>query len=116
MGGGCFSSKSGQKMDRGGAYYARFVARNIVESDMAERCEISVSYGIGLANPLSVTIDTFGTEKVQIERIEQFVRDKFDFRPGNIVKELGLSAPIYKETACYGHFGRAEFPWERRKK
>jgi len=83
---------------------------------MAERCEISVSYGIGLAKPLSVTVDTFGTEKVQIEKIEQYVRDKFDFSPKNIVKELGLTAPHYRETACYGHFGRDEFPWERRKK
>ena len=113
MGGGCFSSKSAQKMDRSGSYYARFVARNIIEQNKAKRCEISVSYGIGLVEPLSVTVDCFDTNKVAMEKIEAFVRDNFDFRPANVIKELGLTQPIFKETACFGHFGRAEFPWER---
>jgi len=114
-GGGAFSSKSPQKMDRSGAYFARYAARNVIENDMADRCEISVSYGIGMAAPIAISIETFGTEKVQVEKIQQYVEENFNFRPANIIKELDLLRPIYKETAAFGHFGRAEFPWEQRK-
>ena len=112
-GGGAFSSKNGTKVDRSGAYYARYVAKNIVAKDFADKCEIAVSYGIGLAEPLSIYIETFGTHKQPLAKIEQYVKKNFDFRPANIIKELGLWKPIYMPTACYGHFGREEFPWER---
>lgn len=114
-GGGAFSSKSPQKMDRSAAYFARYAARNVIENDMADRCEISVSYGIGLAAPISLSIETFGTEKVQLEKIQQYVEENFNFCPANIIKELDLARPIYRETACFGHFGRPNFPWEQRK-
>jgi len=113
VGGGCFSSKNATKVDRSGAYYARYVAKNVVAAGLADKCEIQVSYGIGLAEPISVYIETFGTNKKQIEEIEAFVKSNFDFRPSNIINELGLLKPIYKNTACYGHFGRGEFPWEK---
>lgn len=116
MGGGCFSSKNATKVDRSGAYYARYVAKNIVHYNLADRCEIEVSYGIGLANPLSINIECFGSEKVAIEEVYKFVQNNFDFSPQNIIDELGLLKPIYKNTACYGHFGREEFPWEQIKK
>lgn len=112
VGGGCFSSKNATKVDRSGAYYARYVAKNIVANKLADRCEIQVSYGIGLADPLSLYIETFGTERTSIENIYKFVAQNFDFRPSNIIKELDLLKPIYKQTACYGHFGRSEFSWE----
>jgi len=113
-GGGCFSSKNATKVDRSGAYYARYVAKNIVQAGLADKCEIAVSYAIGLAEPISVYIDCFGTNKKPMEDIEAFVKKNFDFRVGSIVKELGLQRPLYKPTACYGHFGRDEFPWEQR--
>lgn len=113
VGGGCFSSKNATKVDRSGAYYARYVAKNIVAHDLADKCEIAVSYGIGLEKPLSIDIDTFGTEKTSLENIYKYVSDNFDFSPDNIIKELDLLKPIYKQTACYGHFGREEFPWEK---
>ena len=116
VGGGCFSSKNATKVDRSGAYYARYVAKNIVSHGYADRCEIQVSYGIGLAEPISLYIDTFGTEKVKLEKIYKYVNKNFDFSPVNIIKELDLLRPIYKKTACYGHFGREEFPWEKIKK
>lgn len=113
VGGGCFSSKNATKVDRSGAYYARYVAKNIVANKLADRCEIQVSYGIGIADPLSLYIDTFGTERVSLDEIYKFVAKHFDFRPSNIIKELDLLKPQYKETACYGHFGRNEFSWEK---
>lgn len=113
VGGGCFSSKNATKVDRSGAYYARFVAKNIVAHKLADKCEIQVAYGIGLEKPISVNIDTFGTEKVSLDEIFKYVQDNFDFSPANIIKELDLLRPIYKATACYGHFGRDEFPWEK---
>ena len=116
VGGGCFSSKNATKVDRSGAYYARYVAKNIVANGLADRCEIQVSYGIGLSKPLSIYIETFGTENVELKEIYKFVEDNFDFSPGNIIKELDLLKPIYKQTACYGHFGRNEFSWEKIKK
>ncbi len=112
VGGGCFSSKNATKVDRSGAYYARYVAKNLVANGFCDRCEIEVSYGIGLEKPLSVNINCFGTEKVPLSKIYQTVEQHFDFSPDNIIKELNLLRPIYKQTACYGHFGRSEFPWE----
>lgn len=113
VGGGCFSSKNATKVDRSGAYYARYVAKNIVAHHLAHKCEIQVAYGIGLARPLAINIDTFGTEMVKIDIIYEFVEKNFDFSPANIIKELDLLRPIYKNTACYGHFGRNEFSWEK---
>lgn len=116
VGGGCFSSKNATKVDRSGAYYARYVAKNIVAHGFAEKCEIQVSYGIGLCQPISLYIETFGTEKVSLENIYAYVKNNFDFSPSNIIKELDLLKPIYRQTACYGHFGRKEFSWEKIKK
>lgn len=113
VGGGCFSSKNATKVDRSGAYYARYVAKNVVAHGYADKCEISVSYGIGLEKPLSVSIDTFGTEKTPLENIYKYVSENFDFSPDNIIKEFDLLKPIYQKTACFGHFGREEFPWEK---
>src|SRR5574344_1990954 len=106
VGGGCFSSKNASKVDRSAAYYARFVARNIVSHGYAHKCEIQVSYGIGLAEPISIYIECFGTNLKTLDEIENYVKDNFSFRPSNIIKELDLLKPIYKATACYGHFGR----------
>ena len=113
VGGGCFSSKNATKVDRSGAYYARYVAKNIVAYGFADKCEIQVAYAIGLAQPVSICIDCFGTNKKDINDIAKYVDDNFDFSPDNIIKELNLLEPIYKDTACYGHFGRDEFPWEK---
>ena len=113
VGGGCFSSKNATKVDRSGAYYARYVAKNIVAHDLAEKCEIQVSYAIGLAEPISIYIECFGTNKKSQREIEKFVEDNFSFRPNDMIKELDLLKPIYKQTACYGHFGREEFAWEQ---
>lgn len=112
VGGGCFSSKNATKVDRSGAYYARYVAKSLVANKLCDRCEIEVSYGIGLEKPLSINIDCFGTEKVTMSKIYEIVNKNFDFSPDNIIRELGLLRPIYKQTACFGHFGREEFPWE----
>ena len=116
VGGGCFSSKNSTKVDRSGAYYARFVAKNVVANGLADKCEIQVSYGIGLSRPVSLNIETFGTNKVSIERIYEIVNKNFDFSPANIISELDLNKPIYQNTACFGHFGRPEFSWEKIKK
>ena len=116
VGGGCFSSKNATKVDRSGAYYARYVAKNVVANGYADKCEIQASYGIGLSKPISVFIETFGTEKVSINKIYEYVKNNFDFSPANMIKELDLLKPIYKQTACYGHFGRNEFAWEKIKK
>ncbi|MCL2755624.1 MAG: methionine adenosyltransferase [Firmicutes bacterium] len=116
VGGGCFSSKNATKVDRSGAYYARYVAKNIVANKMADKCEVSVSYAIGLSDPLKLNIETFGTHKVPAEKIYQYVEQNFDFSPSNIIRELDLLKPIYKQTACFGHFGREGFPWEFIKK
>jgi len=112
VGGGCFSSKNATKVDRSGAYYARYVAKNIVANGLADRCEIQVAYGIGLAEPISVYIETFGTNKVAHAEIDAFVKNNFCFKPSSMIAELGLTKPIFKATACYGHFGRDIFPWE----
>jgi S-adenosylmethionine synthetase len=113
VGGGCFSSKNATKVDRSAAYYARYVAKNIVAHGLADKCEIEVAYAIGLADPISMTISTFGTNKTSEENIQKFVLDNFSFNVNNIISELDLLRPIYKQTACYGHFGRDEFPWEK---
>ncbi len=113
VGGGCFSSKNATKVDRSGAYYARYVAKNIIAHNLASRCEIQVSYGIGLSKPISLYIDTFGTEKVELSKIYGFVENNFNFSPKNMIEELDLLKPQFKETACYGHFGRNEFTWEK---
>lgn len=113
VGGGCFSSKNATKVDRSGAYYARYVAKNIVAHNLADKCEIAVSYGIGLAKPISMNIDTFNTEKKPLKEIYKYVEENFDFSPANIIKDLDLLKPQYKQTACFGHFGRNEFSWEK---
>ncbi len=114
-GGGAFSGKDCTKVDRSAAYAARWVAKNVVAGGLAERCEIELAYAIGVAHPLSVLIETFGTETVSVERIEEGIRQVFDLRPGAIIRDLDLRRPIYRKTAAYGHFGRGErdFTWER---
>ncbi len=114
-GGGCFSGKDPSKVDRSAAYMGRYVAKNIVAAGLAERCEIQVSYAIGVAEPTSITIETFGTGKIAESRMVEIVREHFDLRPRGLIEELNLLRPIYKGTAAYGHFGRnePEFTWER---
>ncbi len=112
-GGGAFSGKDPSKVDRSAAYAARYVAKNVVAAGLADRCEIQVSYAIGVAKPTSVTVETFGTNKVPEEKIVAAVNKNFDLRPYGIIKMLDLLKPIYKKTASYGHFGRSEFSWEK---
>ncbi|WP_027148281.1 methionine adenosyltransferase [Methylobacter tundripaludum] len=114
-GGGAFSGKDPSKVDRSAAYMARYVAKNIVAAGLAERCEIQVSYAIGVAEPTSITVETFGTGKISEERLVQIIRDTFDLRPKGLIAMLGLLKPIYQTTAAYGHFGRTEdsFSWEK---
>lgn len=113
VGGGCFSSKNATKVDRSGAYYARYVAKNIVAHGFADRCEIQVAFAIGLAKPVSIALDFFGTNHVSQEEIYKFVQNNFDFRLTNIIEELDLLNVKYKPSACYGAFGRDEFTWEK---
>jgi S-adenosylmethionine synthetase len=114
-GGGAFSGKDPTKVDRSAAYAARWVAKNIVAAGLAERCEIQVAYAIGVARPLSVNVETFGTGRIPDERIAQLIKELFDLRPGAIIRDLDLRHPIYQQTAAYGHFGRDDLnlPWER---
>jgi S-adenosylmethionine synthetase len=114
-GGGAFSGKDPTKVDRSAAYAARYVAKNIVAADLAERCEVNVAYAIGVAHPVSIAVRTFGTERIGVERIEELVREHFDLRPAAILRDLQLRRPIYSKTAVYGHFGRDDhdFTWER---
>ncbi len=114
-GGGAFSGKDCTKVDRSAAYAARYVAKNIVAAGLAEKCEIQLSYAIGVAHPTSVMVDTFGTGKVSDEKLVEIVREQFDLRPAGIIKMLDLRRPIYKQTAAYGHFGRNDLnlPWEK---
>ncbi len=114
-GGGAFSGKDCTKVDRSAAYAARYVAKNIVAAGLADKCEIQLSYAIGVANPTSVMVDTFGTGKVSDEKLVEIIRENFDLRPAGIIKMLDLRRPIYKQTAAYGHFGRTdvELPWEK---
>ncbi len=113
-GGGCYSGKDPSKVDRSGSYMARYVAKNIVAAGLAEKCEVQVAYCIGVAEPVSLMIDTFGTGKVPPDRIAEIVRDTFSFKPANMISHLKLLRPIFKKTACYGHFGRndPDFTWE----
>ncbi len=114
-GGGAFSGKDCTKVDRSAAYAARYVAKNIVAAGLAEKCEIQLSYAIGVAQPTSVMVDTFGTGKLSDEKLVEVIRDNFDLRPAGIIKMLDLRRPIYKQTAAYGHFGRndLDLPWEK---
>lgn len=113
-GGGCFSGKDPSKVDRSGSYMARYMAKNIVAAGLAERCEVQVAYCIGVAEPVSLMIDTFGTGKILPDRIAEIVRETFSFKPAEIIRHLKLLRPIFKKTACYGHFGRndPDFTWE----
>ncbi|WP_019851332.1 methionine adenosyltransferase [Desulfitobacterium sp. PCE1] len=113
-GGGAFSGKDATKVDRSGAYAARYVAKNIVAAGIADRCEIQLAYAIGVAQPISIMVDTFGTGKIPNHDIIALIRDHFDLRPAGIINSLGLRRPIYRQTAAYGHFGRTdiELPWE----
>jgi len=114
-GGGAFSGKDCTKVDRSGSYAARYVAKNIVAAELADKCEVQISYAIGVANPVSISVDTFGTNKIEEEKIEELIRENFDLRPGKIIDNFDLRRPIYKNTAAYGHFGRrdVEMPWEQ---
>lgn len=114
-GGGCFSGKDPTKVDRSGAYAARYVAKNIVASGLADKCEVQLAYAIGVAQPVSISIDTFGTGKVEETVLVEKIREVFDLRPAGIIQMLNLRQPIYKKTAAYGHFGRTDvqLPWEQ---
>ena len=114
-GGGAFSGKDCTKVDRSAAYAARYVAKNIVAAGLADKCEIQLSYAIGVARPTSIMVDTFGTGKLDEEKIVEIIRENFDLRPNGIIKMLDLRRPIYKQTAAYGHFGRTDLnlPWEK---
>jgi S-adenosylmethionine synthetase len=114
-GGGAFSGKDPTKVDRSAAYAARYVAKNLVAAGLADRIELQVAYAIGVAHPVSIEVDCFGTERIELHRIEELVREQFDLRPGAILRDLDLMRPIYAKTAAYGHFGRSDhdFSWER---
>ena len=114
-GGGAFSGKDPTKVDRSGAYYARYIAKNLVAAGLADKVEIGLAYAIGIARPTSVYVETFGTGKLSHEEIEKIIMENFDMRPANIIRELDLLRPIYRQTASYGHFGRndLELPWEK---
>ncbi len=112
-GGGCFSGKDPSKVDRSGAYMARYIAKNIVEAGLAKKCEIQLSYAIGVAEPTSVLVNTYGTGKVSEAEIESMIREKFTLKPRAVIEHLDLLRPIYTETAAYGHFGRDGFAWEK---
>jgi len=112
-GGGCFSGKDPSKVDRSGAYAARYVAKNVVAAGLADRCELQVAYAIGVAHPVSLMVDCQGTEKVDLATIEKLIREHFDLRPAAIIRDLDLRRPIYRKTAAYGHFGRDCFSWEK---
>ena len=114
-GGGAFSGKDATKVDRSAAYAARYVAKNIVAAGLADRAEVQLAYAIGVARPVSIAVDTFGTGKVAESKIVEWIRELFDLRPAGIIKMLDLRRPIYKQTAAYGHFGRTDLdvPWEK---
>ena len=114
-GGGAFSGKDCTKVDRSAAYAARYAAKNIVAAGLAKKCEIQLSYAIGVAQPTSIAVDTFGTGKLSDTKLVEILRENFDFRPAGIIKMLDLRRPIYKQTAAYGHFGRndLDLPWEK---
>lgn len=115
VGGGCFSSKNASKVDRSAAYYLRYVAKNLVANNLTEKVELQISYGFGLTEPISFNIETFGTEKVELSKIYEIVKNNFNFKPQKMMQELKLNKPVFAKTACYGHFGR-DFEWEKIKK
>ena len=114
-GGGAFSGKDPSKVDRSAAYLARYIAKNLVAAGLVERCELQLSYAIGIAEPTSISIETFGTGKISDEKIVALIREHFELKPKGLISMLDLLRPIYKKTAAYGHFGREdnEFSWER---
>jgi S-adenosylmethionine synthetase len=112
-GGGAFSGKDPSKVDRSGAYVARYIAKNVVAAGLAEKCEVQLAYAIGVAEPVSINVNLFGTGKLSEDKITALIRRIFPLKPGDILKQLDLKKPIYKKTASYGHFGRDEFPWEK---
>ena len=117
-GGGAFSGKDCTKVDRSAAYAARWVAKNVVAAGLADRCEVQLAYAIGVARPLSINVETFGTGKIEDEKIARLIDNHFDLRPGAIIHHLNLRRPIYRQTAAYGHFGRTDIdlPWEETNK
>jgi S-adenosylmethionine synthetase len=115
-GGGAFSGKDPSKVDRSAAYYARYIAKNLVAAELCDRCEVQLAYAIGVAEPVSIRVESFGTGKVSDEKLAQLVRANFDARPAKLIAELDLLTPIYKNTAAYGHFGREGFSWEEPRK
>ncbi len=112
-GGGAFSGKDPSKVDRSAAYYARYIAKNLVAAELCDRCEVQLAYAIGVAEPVSIRVESFGTGKVTDSKLSALVREHFDARPAKLIDELDLLKPIYANTAAYGHFGRSEFTWER---
>jgi S-adenosylmethionine synthetase len=112
-GGGCFSGKDPSKVDRSATYMARYIAKNIVAAGLAHKCEVQIAYAIGIAKPVSVYVDTFETNSVANEKIEELITKHFDLRPKAIIEQLKLRQPIYEKTASYGHFGRDDFAWEK---
>ena len=112
-GGGAFFGKDSTKVDRSAAYMARYLAKNIVAADLAAKCEIQLAYAIGVAEPVSVYVDTFGTGKISDDKIADIVMANFDMRPKAIIDKFGLRRPIFKQTASYGHFGNPAYPWEQ---
>jgi S-adenosylmethionine synthetase len=114
-GGGCFSGKDPSKVDRSGSYMARYIAKNLVAAGIADKLEVQIAYAIGVAHPVSILVDSFGTTKIPEDRIKELIRNHFDLTPKRMIQSLDLNRPIYKKTACYGHFGRIEeeFTWER---
>jgi S-adenosylmethionine synthetase len=112
-GGGAFSGKDPSKVDRSGAYMARYIAKNVVAAGLAEKCEVQLAYAIGVAEPVSVNVNLFHTGTISEEKITAMIRRVFPLKPGDILRELRLKRPIYRATASNGHFGRSEFPWEK---
>lgn len=112
-GGGAFSGKDPSKVDRSACYYARYIAKNVVAAKLARRCEVQIAYAIGVAHPVGVNVNTFGTGAVADEKLEQYIIEHFDMRPKALIEELNLLAPVFRPTAAYGHFGRSEFAWEK---
>ena len=112
-GGGAFSGKDPTKVDRSATYFCRYIAKNLVAAGLADEVEIQVAYAIGVANPVSVFVDSFGTGKLPDDQLADVIKKEFDLRPYSIIKTLGLRAPIYADSAAYGHFGRDQFPWEK---
>ena len=112
-GGGAFSGKDPSKVDRSAAYATRFIAKNLVANGLAERCEVQLAYSIGVAEPVSISVNTFGTGNKSESELVEIIRNNFPLKPAEIIKYFDLKRPIYQDTAAYGHFGRSKFPWEK---